>query len=91
MENCRKGVLLSANAKHIAMHASWIAGSMRLGLVVAVYGAHTSPRTKPWLIYRCTKNLEPVRVLLWHTKLDSTVRVPHAIARKDPQHQQVKG
>jgi site-specific recombinase XerC len=31
-------------------------------------------RTKPTLIYRRTKNLRDVQLLLGHTKLDSTVR-----------------
>jgi len=31
-------------------------------------------RTKPTLIYRRTKNLEAVQLLLGHSKLESTVR-----------------
>ena len=31
-------------------------------------------RTKPTLIYRKTKNLRAVQLLLGHTKLESTVR-----------------
>jgi hypothetical protein len=37
-------------------------------------GTHTMRRTKASLIYRRTKNLRAVRLLLGHTKLESTVR-----------------
>ncbi len=45
-----------------------------IGLDSAAYGTHTMRRTKPTLIYRRTKNLRAVQLLLGHTKLDSTVR-----------------
>ena len=35
---------------------------------------HTNQRTKATLIYRRTKNLRAVQLLLGHTKLESTVR-----------------
>ena len=38
------------------------------------YGTHSLRRTKPTLIYRRTKNLRAVQLLLGHTKLESTVR-----------------
>jgi hypothetical protein len=38
------------------------------------YGTHTMRRTKPTLIYRRTKNLRAVQLLLGPTKLESTVR-----------------
>lgn len=37
-------------------------------------GTHTMRRTKASLIYRRTKNLRAVQLLLGHTKLGSTVR-----------------
>lgn len=37
-------------------------------------GIHTMRRTKASLIYRRTKNLRAVQLLLGHTKLESTVR-----------------
>jgi integrase len=40
----------------------------------AAYGTHTLRRTKASLIYRRTKNLRAVQLLLGHTKLESTVR-----------------
>lgn len=36
--------------------------------------AHTMRRTKASLIYRRTKNIRAVQILLGHTKLESTVR-----------------
>jgi len=38
------------------------------------YGTHSIRRTKPTLIYRRTRNLRAVQLLLGHTKLESTVR-----------------
>lgn len=45
-----------------------------LGLDRAEYGTHSMRRTKASLIYRCTKNLRAVQLLLGHAKLESTVR-----------------
>jgi integrase len=45
-----------------------------IGLDSTVYGTHTMRRTKATLIYKRTKNLRPVKILLGHTKLESTVR-----------------
>eukprot|EP01133_Synstelium_polycarpum_P017245 gene17245-20550_t len=45
-----------------------------IGLDPAMYGPHTLRRTKASLIYRRTKNLRAVQLLLGHTKLESTVR-----------------
>ena len=50
---------------------SWVE---QLGLDRADYGTHTLRRTKATLIYRRTKNLRAVQLLLGHTKLESTVR-----------------
>src|SRR5579864_2520625 len=54
-----------------AIQIRWV-GS--IGLDPAVYGTHSLRRTKPTLIYRRTKNLRAVQLLLGHTKLESTVR-----------------
>jgi integrase len=51
--------------------ARWVESS---SLDVSVYGTHTMRRTKATLIYRRTKNLPAVQLLLGHTKLESTVR-----------------
>jgi integrase len=50
---------------------SWV---RQLGLDKSSYGTHTLRRTKATLIYRRTKNLRAVQLLLGHTKLESTVR-----------------
>jgi integrase len=51
--------------------ARWV---REIGLDPASYGTHTLRRTKASLIYRRTKNLRAVQLLLGHTKLESTVR-----------------
>ena len=50
---------------------SWVTS---VGLDPADYGTHSMRRTKATLIYRRTKNLRAVQLLLGHTKLESTVR-----------------
>ena len=45
-----------------------------IGLDPKAYGTHTMRRTKATLIYRRTRNLRAVQLLLGHTKLESTVR-----------------
>jgi integrase len=50
---------------------SWM-GS--IGLDPATYGTHSLRRTKATLIYRRTRNLRAIQLLLGHTKLESTVR-----------------
>ena len=45
-----------------------------IGLDPTSYGTHSMRRTKATLIYRRTKNLRAVQLLLGHTKLESTVR-----------------
>lgn len=50
---------------------SWVTW---IGLDPTFYGTHSLRRTKATLIYRRTKNLRAVQLLLGHTNLDSTVR-----------------
>lgn len=47
---------------------------VELGLDPVDYGTHSMRRTKATLIYRRTKNLRAVHLLLGHSKLESTVR-----------------
>ena len=47
---------------------------LSIDLDPAEYGTHTLRRTKATLIYKRTKNLRAVQLLLEHTKLESTVR-----------------
>jgi len=50
---------------------SWVNS---IGLEAASYGTHSMRRTKATMIYRRTRNLRAVQLLLGHTKLESTVR-----------------
>ena len=50
---------------------SWV---IQIGLDPESYGTHSLRRTKVTLIYRRTKNLRAVQLLLGHSKLESTVR-----------------
>jgi integrase len=50
---------------------AWVS---EIGLDSTRYGTHSMRRTKATLIYRQTKNLRAVQLLLGHSKLDSTVR-----------------
>ena len=45
-----------------------------IGLDSRVYGTHSLRRTKASLIYRRTKNLRAIQLLLGHTKLENTIR-----------------
>ena len=49
----------------------WVAAA---GLDSSAYGTHSMRRTKATLIYKRTKNLRAVQLLLGHTKLESIVR-----------------
>jgi len=49
---------------------SWVKS---IGLDVTAYGTHTMRRTKASLIYKRTKNLRAVQLLLGHANLQSTV------------------
>jgi integrase len=50
---------------------SWV---KEIGLDPTGYGTHSMRRTKASLIYRRTKNIRAVQLLLGHSKLESTVR-----------------
>ncbi|MDW3094544.1 MAG: tyrosine-type recombinase/integrase [Gammaproteobacteria bacterium] len=45
-----------------------------IGLNPMIYGTHSLRRTKASLIYRRTKNLRAIQLLLGHTKLENTIR-----------------
>ena len=65
------------NSPHIStrQYARIVKGWVsEIGLDPADYGTHSLRRTKASLIYRQTKNLRAVQLLLGHTKLESTVR-----------------
>jgi integrase len=66
-----------ANSAHVSTRQyarivqHWMAA---VGLDPSTYGTHSMRRTKATLIYKRTKNLRAVQLLLGHTKLESTVR-----------------
>lgn len=57
--------------RYSRMVTSWVAA---IGLDPTSYGTHSMRRTKATLLYRRTKNLRAIQLLLGHSKLDSTVR-----------------
>ena len=57
--------------QYARIHDGWVS---LVGLDPADYGTHSMRRTKASLIYRQTKNLQAVQLLLGHAKLESTVR-----------------
>lgn len=66
-----------ANSDHVSTRQyarivqHWVAAA---GLDPSAYGTHSMRRTKATLIYKRTKNLRAVQLLLGHAKLESTVR-----------------
>lgn len=66
-----------SNSPHLSLRQyarvveSWVSS---IGLDPTAYGTHSMRRTKATLIYRRTKNLRAVQLLLGHSSLDSTVR-----------------
>ena len=66
----RKSEHLSTR-QYSRMVSSWVAA---IGLDPTSYGTHSMRRTKATLLYRRTKNLRAIQLLLGHSKLDSTVR-----------------
>lgn len=65
------------NFDHITTHQyarivkKWITS---IGLDSSVYATHSMRRSKATLIYKKTKNLRAVQLLLGHTNMSSTVR-----------------
>lgn len=65
------------SSKHISTRQynrifhGWIS---KLALDDSLYSTHSMRRTKPYLIYKRTKNLRVIQLLLGHKKLESTVR-----------------
>ena len=45
-----------------------------IGLNPVIYGTHSLRRTKATQIYKRTKNIRAIQLLLGHTKLESTIR-----------------
>lgn len=66
-----KGDCHLSTRQYARIVATWVTA---IGLDRHSYGTHSMRRTKASLIYRGTKNLRAVQILLGHTKLESTVR-----------------
>lgn len=66
-----KGAPHISTRQYARIVKSWVA---EIGLVPIDYGTHSLRRTKATLIYKRTKNLRAIQLLLGHTKLESTVR-----------------
>lgn len=66
-----------SNSPHLSLRQygriveSWVSG---IGLDSTAYGTHSMRRTKATPIYRRTKNLRAVQLLLGHSSLNSTVK-----------------
>lgn len=79
--NLKDGQFIFPSRKRASPHLStrqyariverWV---ISIGLDPSSYGTHTMRRTKATLIYKRTKNIRAVQLLLGHTKLESTVR-----------------
>ncbi|MBN3754813.1 tyrosine-type recombinase/integrase [Paraburkholderia sp. Tr-20389] len=57
--------------QYARMISRWVGAA---GLDPTVYGTHSMRRTKATLIYKRTKNLRAVQLLLGHSKIESTIR-----------------
>jgi site-specific recombinase XerD len=66
-----RGSLHLSTRQYSRIVTSWVVGA---GLDAGDYGTHSLRRTKATLLYRKTKNLRAVQLLLGHSSLDSTVR-----------------
>lgn len=63
--------LLISTRQHGRMVRDWVTS---IGLEPSGYGMHSLRRTKAAEIYRKTRNLRAVQLLLGHTEVDCTVR-----------------
>jgi len=65
------------NSKHLSTRQyaqivkKWVSS---IGLDPTEYGTHSLRRTKASLVYKKTKNIRVVQLLLGHTKIESTIR-----------------
>ncbi len=67
---CQNSIHISTR-QYARLVKNWV---KMIGLDPSLYGTHSMRRTKATLIYKQTKNLRAVQLLLGHTKLESTVR-----------------
>jgi len=67
----RRGSVHLSTRQYARILKGWVT---MIGLDPTLYGTHTMRRTKVSLIYRRTKNLRAIQLLLGHSTLESTVR-----------------
>jgi integrase len=67
----RRGSIHLSRRQYARILKGWVT---MIGLDPTLYGTHSMRRTKVSLIYRRTKNLRAIQLLLGHTNLESTVR-----------------
>jgi integrase len=67
----RRGSAHLSTRQYARILKGWVT---TIGLDPTLYGTHTMRRAKVSLIYRRTKNIRAVQLLLGHTNLESTVR-----------------
>ena len=65
------GSLHLSTRQYARLVESWVSD---IGLDTSLYGTHSLRRTRASLIYRQTKNLRAIQLLLGHAKLESKVR-----------------
>ncbi len=66
-----KSALHLSRRQYARLLKSWLE---EIGLDPGLYGTHSLRRTKASMIYRQTKNLRAVQLLLGHAKIESTIR-----------------
>jgi integrase len=66
----RNSIHLSTR-QYLRIVDAWVTS---IGLDKVVYGTHSMRRTKASIMYKETKNLRAIQILLGHTKIDTTVR-----------------
>jgi integrase len=66
----RNSIHLSTR-QYLRIVDAWVTS---IGLDKVAYGTHSMRRTKASIMYKETKNLRAIQILLGHTKIDTTVR-----------------
>ena len=72
----RAGSQIRRMFRRANMRGSCITGTKAVGLDSSAYGTHSMRRTKATLIYKRTKNLRAVQLLLGHSKAGKHRQIP---------------
>ena len=73
-EQTREAITTRIAATHLKLEQFLFPSRIGVASSFNSAASHSMRRTKPTLIYRRTRNLRAVQLLLGHTKLESTVR-----------------